>query len=163
MNDNIADLLNCHGLHAFKSTRNAGDFMKLQSNCQSKIITLNQLGDERGLLTVVEENFTIPFQIKRVFYIYGTERGVSRGLHAHYKTRQVLIAVSGRCTISLDDARRKTEVILDAPTKALLLEPNDWHEMYDFSPDCILLVLASHMYDSEDYIRDYSKFIEVYG
>lgn len=129
----------------------------------SKLIDLNQLGDERGLLTVIEENNTIPFEIKRVFYIYGTTNGVSRGMHAHYKTRQALIAVKGSCTISLDDTRRKTEVVLDHPTKALLLEPNDWHEMYDFSPDCVLLVLASHLYDSEDYIRDYTKFIEVYG
>lgn len=139
------------------------NLMKLESNYQSEMISLNQLGDDRGLLTVVEENITIPFEIKRVFYIYQTKQGVSRGYHAHYKTRQVLIAVSGSCTISIDDARRKTKVILDDPTKALLLEPNDWHEMYDFSPDCVLLVLASHMYDSEDYIRDYSKFIEVYG
>ncbi|MNW40842.1 TDP-4-oxo-6-deoxy-alpha-D-glucose-3,4-oxoisomerase [compost metagenome] len=130
---------------------------------KSILYDFNQVGDERGLLTVIEENKTIPFEIKRVFYIYGTADGVRRGMHAHYKTRQVLIAVSGSCAVSLDDARRKTKVILDHPTKALLLEPNDWHEMYDFSPDCVLLVLASHLYDSEDYIRDYSKFIEVYG
>ncbi|MGG3284299.1 sugar 3,4-ketoisomerase [Paenibacillus solani] len=136
--------------------------MKLQCNSQSRIIPLKQLGDERGLLTVLEENITIPFEIKRVYYIYGTEEGVSRGMHAHYKTRQVLIAVSGSCTILLDDLSRKTEVILDDPNKALLLEPNDWHEMYNFSPDCVLLVLASHFYDSEDYIRDYDSFVSIY-
>ncbi|MNW42345.1 TDP-4-oxo-6-deoxy-alpha-D-glucose-3,4-oxoisomerase [compost metagenome] len=136
--------------------------MSLHAAGKSKIISLNELGDERGLLTVIEENKTIPFEIKRVFYIYGTANGVSRGFHAHYKTRQVLIAVSGSCTISLDDTRRKEEVVLDSPTKALLLEPSDWHEMFNFSADCVLLVLASHLYDSEDYIRDYSKFKEVY-
>ncbi|AOZ94734.1 dTDP-6-deoxy-3,4-keto-hexulose isomerase [Paenibacillus crassostreae] len=129
----------------------------------SKIIELNQLGDERGLLTVIEENSTIPFDIKRVFYIYGTASEVSRGQHAHYKTRQVLVAVSGSCTVSLDNTDRKTEVVLNSPTKALLLEPNDWHEMYNFSSDCVLLVLASHLFDSEDYIREYTKFIEVYS
>lgn len=135
----------------------------MQNNNKSRLFELNELGDERGLLTVIEENNTIPFEIKRVFYIYGTASEVSRGLHAHYKTRQVLIAVSGRCIVSLDNSSRKTEVMLDSPTKALLLEPNDWHEMYNFSSDCVLLVLASHLYDSEDYIRDYSKFIEVYS
>ncbi|MCT2195584.1 FdtA/QdtA family cupin domain-containing protein [Paenibacillus sp. p3-SID1389] len=130
---------------------------------ESRIIQLTEFGDERGLLTVVEGSNTIPFEIKRVFYIYGTANGVNRGLHAHYKTRQLLVSVSGSCTISLDDTKRKKEVVLDSPSKALLLEPNDWHEMYNFTPDCVLLVLASHLYDSEDYIRDYSKFVEVYG
>ena len=135
----------------------------MKSSDVSNLLELNQLGDERGLLTVIEESITIPFEIKRVYYIYGTGGGVVRGCHAHYKTRQLLVSVSGSCTISLDDTRRKMKVKLDSPTKALLLEPNDWHEMINFSPDCVLLVLASHLYDSEDYIRDYSKFIEVYG
>lgn len=129
----------------------------------STIINLKELGDERGLLTVIEENNTIPFQIKRVFYIYGTLPEVRRGFHAHYKTRQALICVSGSCKVYLDDLRRKKDVTLNSPTQVLILEPNDWHEMYDFSPDCVLLVLASHLYDSEDYIRDYEKFVEVYG
>lgn len=163
LNKKMSYLINILTSHTFKSIRNEGDLMKLECNSQSRVIPLKQLGDERGLLTVVEENITIPFEIKRVFYIYGTEKGVSRGMHAHYKTRQVLIAVSGSCTISLDDIRRKTEVILDGPTKALLLEPNDWHEMYNFSPDCVLLVLASHLYDSEDYIRDYDSFVRTYS
>jgi dTDP-4-dehydrorhamnose 3,5-epimerase-like enzyme len=127
------------------------------------IISINKLGDENGYLSVLEENNQIPFQIKRVFYIYGTKSNVRRGSHAHYKTRQVLICVSGSCKIYLDNIQRKTNIVLDVPNKALLLEPNDWHEMYDFSPDCVLLVLASHLYDEEDYIRDYSKFVEVYG
>lgn len=129
----------------------------------SKIIEIKELGDERGLLTVIEENKTIPFEMKRVFYIYGTASGVRRGFHAHYKTRQALISVSGHCKVYLDNTKRKEDVLLDSPNKILILEPNDWHEMYDFSPDCVLLVLASHLYDSEDYIRDYDKFIEVYS
>lgn len=129
----------------------------------SNIIELKELGDERGLLTVIEENVSIPFEIKRVFYIYGTKVNVRRGFHAHYKTRQALVCVSGSCKVFLDNIERTTDVLLDSPNKVLILEPNDWHEMYDFSPDCVLLVLASHLYDSEDYIRDYDKFVEVYG
>ncbi|MBP1934771.1 sugar 3,4-ketoisomerase [Ammoniphilus resinae] len=130
---------------------------------QSKIIEIVELGDERGLLSVIEGNLTIPFDVKRVFYIYGTKEGIRRGFHAHYKTRQALISVSGSCKVYLDDLKRKDNVTLDSPKKILILEPNDWHEMYDFSPDCVLLVLASHYYDPEDYIRDYDKFVEVYG
>lgn len=130
---------------------------------ESEIIEGQVLGDNRGYLSVLEENITIPFPIKRVFYIYGTAIGVRRGFHAHYKTRQALVCVSGQCKVFLDNIERKRDVLLDSPTKVLILEPNDWHEMYDFTPDCVLLVLASHLYDSEDYIRDYDKFLEVYG
>ncbi|MCR8844856.1 FdtA/QdtA family cupin domain-containing protein [Paenibacillus sp. SC116] len=129
----------------------------------SKLLHINVLGDERGALTVLEGNATIPFDIRRVFYIYGTAQGVRRGFHAHYKTRQALVCVSGSCKVYLNNVTRTTDVLLDSPTKVLLLEPNDWHEMYDFSEDCVLLVLASRLYDAEDYIRDYDKFIEVYG
>ncbi|MDU0203699.1 sugar 3,4-ketoisomerase [Paenibacillus sp. MAH-36] len=129
----------------------------------SELINNGKLGDERGLLSVIESHNTIPFEIKRVFYIYETKAGVRRGYHAHYKTRQALICVSGQCSVYLDNLSRKKDVILDSPTKILLLEPNDWHEMYDFSSDSVLLVLASHLYDPEDYIRDYQLFVEVYG
>ncbi|OME80593.1 dTDP-6-deoxy-3,4-keto-hexulose isomerase [Paenibacillus sp. FSL A5-0031] len=130
---------------------------------ESRVIELNVLGDERGSLTVIEENHTIPFEIKRVFYIYGTQNEVRRGFHGHYKTRQALISVSGSCKVHLDNLKRKKEVVLDSPERILLLEPNDWHEMYDFSKDCVLLVLASHYYDPKDYIRDYELFSEVYS
>ncbi|MEK3682349.1 sugar 3,4-ketoisomerase [Paenibacillus sp. FSL R10-2736] len=138
--------------------------MKLDGNeKESSIIESSALGDERGYLTVIEGQNTVPFDIKRVFYIYGTLPDIRRGFHAHYKTRQALISVSGNCKVYLDNTKRKMDVLLDSPTKMLILEPNDWHEMYDFSPDCVLLVLASHLYDSEDYIRDYDKFIKVYS
>ncbi|WP_409344200.1 sugar 3,4-ketoisomerase [Paenibacillus sp. MBLB4367] len=135
----------------------------MASLVKSEMIQIQELGDERGLLAVIEENRTIPFDIKRVFYIYGTRENVRRGFHGHFKTRQALIAVAGSCKVYLDNLRRKEDVLLDSPTKILILEPNDWHEMYNFSSDCVLLVLASHLYDSEDYIRDYNKFLEVYG
>lgn len=129
----------------------------------SEVILVNELGDDRGLLVALEGNIAIPFEIKRVFYIYGTKENIRRGYHAHYKTKQALICVSGSCKIYLDNFRRKDDILLDAPNKVLILQPNDWHEMYDFSPDCVLLVLASHLYDPEDYIRDYNKFVEVYS
>lgn len=130
---------------------------------ESRIITINEFGDNQGLLAVVESCLDIPFSVERIFYIYNTKKEVRRGCHAHFKTRQVLIAVSGSCKVFLDNIRRKKEVFLDTPTKALVLEPNDWHEMYCFSQNCVLLVLASRHYDEGDYIRDYKKFIEVYG
>lgn len=129
----------------------------------SRIIYINELGDERGLLSVIEENNNIPFDIKRVFYIYGTKEGVRRGYHGHHKTRQALVSVSGSCKVYLDNLNRTETVLLDAPNKILILEPNDWHEMFEFSSDCVLLVLASHLYDSEDYIRDYQMFEEIYS
>jgi dTDP-4-dehydrorhamnose 3,5-epimerase-like enzyme len=129
----------------------------------SKLIRINELGDHRGKLAVIEGNNTLPFSINRVFYIYGTKTDVRRGYHAHYKTRQALICVSGNCKLLLDNLKRKIDIHLEDPNNMLILEPNDWHEMYDFSEDCVLLVLASHHYDPEDYIREYSKFKEVYG
>lgn len=135
----------------------------MDNSMSSKVITIPKLGDSRGYLSVVESMHSVPFEIKRVFYIYGTEESIRRGYHGHYKTRQALIAVSGSCKIYLDNLKRKEDVLLDCPSKILILEPNDWHEMYAFSNDCVLLVLASHLYDPEDYIRDYNKFIEVYS
>lgn len=135
----------------------------MKSEIESRLIELQALGDARGLLSVIEGNNTVPFDIKRVFYIYGTMLGVRRGFHAHHKTRQALVCVAGSCKVYLDNISRQEVILLDSPNKILLLEPNDWHEMYDFSSDCVLLVLASHLYDAEDYIRDYTKFVEVYG
>jgi len=129
----------------------------------SKTIEISVLGDERGNLSVIENQSQVPFEIKRVFYIYGTKDGVRRGFHAHYKTRQALVSVSGSCKVHLDNTVRTEEVLLDSPNKVLILEPDDWHEMYDFTEDCVLLVLASELYDSADYIRDYNEFLRVYS
>ncbi|MGG4144510.1 FdtA/QdtA family cupin domain-containing protein [Paenibacillus algorifonticola] len=136
--------------------------VNLQSET-SKMTLISERGDERGLLSVIEGEHNIPFDIKRVFYIYGTKEGVRRGYHGHYKTRQALVSVSGSCKVYLDNLQRKEIVELDSPNKVLILEPNDWHEMYDFTSDCVLLVLASHLYDPEDYIRDYQQFTDVYS
>ena len=116
-------------------------------------------GDERGQLSVVEENMDIPFTIRRVYYLYETKKGVVRGLHAHKKLEQILVCVAGSCVIKLDDGNEKMEVLLDDPTKGLYVGANIWREMYDFSDGAVLLVLASEKYDTNDYIRNYDEFI----
>ena len=117
------------------------------------------LGDGRGSLLSLESNKNIPFDIKRVYYIFNTVKGVSRGFHAHKALKQVAIAVSGSCRFVLDDGVGKAEVILDMPTKGLLIESFMWREMHDFSDDCVLMVLADQLYDESDYIRNYEDFL----
>ena len=118
-----------------------------------------QHGDERGQLVALEEMRDIPFQIKRVYYMYDTKEGVRRGFHAHKKLKQVLICVKGQCKILLDDGKEKEVVLLDRPDKGLLIESHLWREMFDFSEDAVLMVLASELYDEADYIRNYDDFI----
>ena len=123
-----------------------------------KIIDFPALGDERGSLISLETYKQIPFDIKRVYYIYGTQTGVARGFHAHKKLQQVAVCVSGKCRMILDDGDKREELWLDSPAKGLLIEDMVWREMHDFSDDCVLLVLASEHYDESDYIRDYEEF-----
>lgn len=117
-------------------------------------------GDERGQLVAIESNIDVPFEIKRIFYIYGTTQGVPRGNHAHYKTKQYLISVSGSCKVTLDNGLEKVTYELDSQNKGLLQNENVWGVMHDFSNDCVLLVLASEHYEDADYIRDYDQFIK---
>ncbi|MDV5860884.1 FdtA/QdtA family cupin domain-containing protein [Pseudomonas mendocina] len=124
-----------------------------------KLIELPPLGDERGSLVAIEANRHIPFEVKRVYYIFGTQSGVSRGFHAHKNLQQLAVCVTGKCRMLLDDGIKKESVWLDSPTKGLLIGNNLWREMHEFSDDCVLLVLASEYYDESDYIRDYSDFI----
>jgi dTDP-4-dehydrorhamnose 3,5-epimerase-like enzyme len=116
------------------------------------------LGDERGSLVALESSKTVPFDIKRVYYIFGTQPGVARGFHAHRKLQQVAVCVTGKCRMILDDGINREEAWLDSPTKGLIIGDRIWREMHDFSPDCVLLVLASEHYDEADYIRDYAHF-----
>lgn len=116
-------------------------------------------GDERGQLTVIESHKDVPFEVKRVFYIYDTGEGVRRGFHALRKTDQLLTCVRGSCKILLDDGREKEIVPLSDPHKGLLIPARIWREMYDFSPDAVLLVLASEPYAEFDYIRVYDDFL----
>ncbi len=124
-----------------------------------KLIDFSLLGDERGHLTVLEAHKNIPFEIKRVYYLTGTKPGVSRGFHAHKELEQIAVCVSGKCRMLLDDGKHREETWLDSPTKAMCIEKMIWHEMHDFSDDCVLLVLASEHYDEADYIRDYQRFL----
>nr|WP_235522188.1 FdtA/QdtA family cupin domain-containing protein [Shewanella xiamenensis] len=133
---------------------------KMDNMSLINIIDFPVLGDGRGALVALEANRHIPFEIKRVYYIYGTAQGVARGFHAHKELKQVAICLKGSCRFVMDDGKDKQQVILATPDKGLLIEPMQWHEMYDFSEDCLLMVLADQVYDESDYIREYSKFIE---
>lgn len=110
-------------------------------------------------MVALEGKQSIPFDIKRVYYIFGTQPGVARGFHAHKALKQIAVCVVGKCRIMLDNGEEKEEVWLDSPTKGLLIEDMVWREMHDFSDDCVLMVLASEHYDESDYIRDYDDFI----
>ena len=123
-----------------------------------KEFELNVMGDDRGCLTALESNKNIPFSIQRVYYIYQTLPNIRRGLHAHQDLQQVAICVAGSCSFLLDDGLVKQEIHLDSPTKALYIGSMVWREMFDFSSNCVLMVLANHHYDEADYIRDYEKF-----
>lgn len=114
--------------------------------------------DDRGSLVAIEELQDIPFQIKRIYYIFATREDVRRGLHAHKQLQQVLICVHGTCKILLDDGRDQLNIILNDPARGLFVDKMIWREMYDFSADAVLLVLASEHYCEEDYIRNYDEF-----
>lgn len=119
-----------------------------------------QHGDHRGQLVALEEGKEIPFQVKRVYYMYDTVEGVRRGYHAHKCLEQILICVHGSCKILLDNGKETAVVNLDTPFEGLYISNDMWREMYDFSPDAVLMVLASELYDEADYIRNYDEFLK---
>jgi dTDP-4-dehydrorhamnose 3,5-epimerase-like enzyme len=123
-----------------------------------EVINLQSLGDSRGGLVVAEAQRHIPFEVKRVYWIHGTQSGVERGFHAHKALRQVAVAVAGSCEMVLDDGKGKVTVHLDSGTKGVFIGPGVWHYMKNFTPDCVLLVFADAHYDENDYIRDYEEF-----
>jgi hypothetical protein len=114
------------------------------------LIDLKTFTDKRGNLTVIER--VIPFEIKRVFYIYGVDAS-KRGGHRHHKTIQAAICIKGACTIYNNNSKQEAEFQLDQPNKCLIIEPEDWHTMYNFTPDAILMVFASEYFDEKDYIH----------
>jgi len=126
----------------------------------TKLIDFKILGDNRGSLIALEENKQIPFDIKRVYYIYGTKTDVRRGFHAHKALSQVAICVKGSCKFLLDDGKQKKHIELNSPDVGLYLTGLIWREMYEFSDDCVLMVLADAHYDENDYIRDYDDFLK---
>lgn len=118
-------------------------------------------GDHRGQLVAIEENKDLPFDVRRVYYIYDTLPGVRRGFHAHRNLQQILLCVNGSCKIHLDNGSETAEVVLDKPNEGLYIANDMWREMYDFSDGAVLLVLASEYYDEADYIRNYDDFIKM--
>lgn len=126
---------------------------------QIKLLPLQTHGDERGSLIALEQDKNIPFEIKRVYYLFNTGSNVRRGFHAHKNLTQVVIAVRGSCRFLLDDGKEKITLLLDNPAQGLLIDSCIWREMYDFSEDCVLMVLANHLYDESDYIRNYDDFL----
>ena len=131
---------------------------------QYRVLQFKEYGDERGNLVVAEgDGMDIPFDIKRVFYMYGSDPDIIRGQHANRQTEFVLINVSGSSKVLVDDGSNKEVIILDKPRMGLYMGPMIWKEMYDFSADSVLLVLASEHYQEQEYIRDYQEFIKEAG
>ena len=123
-----------------------------------ELINFSVKGDYQGSLVPIEGGQDIPFQIARVYYIYGTKRDVVRGRHAHKSLEQVIICLSGSCDFLLDDGSQKEHVHLYNPSQGLYIKRNVWREFTNFSDDCVVLVLASEHYKEEDYIRNYDDF-----
>ena len=128
---------------------------------QIHIFNFPDLGDERGNLVVVEGGIAIPFDIKRIFYIYGSDSEVVRGSHANLKSEFIMINVSGTSKVLIDNGLERRVVALDKPRMGLYLKSMVWKEMYDFSPDSVLLVLSNEHYDPGEYIRNYSDYLEM--
>lgn len=125
-----------------------------------KTIFFNEMGDERGNLVVIEGNQDIPFEIKRVFYMYGSDPDIVRGQHANRRSSFVLINVSGTSKVRITDGYDEIIVVLDKPRMGIYIPPMYWKDMYDFSKDSVLLVLSDEHYDGNEYIRNYSDFIK---
>ena len=126
-----------------------------------RMLEFPQHGDERGHLVVAEGKGDIPFDIKRVFYMYGSDGDVVRGRHANRRTEFVLINVAGQSKVRVEDGRGNEAVFsLNRPHTGIYLPTMTWKEMYDFSPDSVLLVLASEHYDGNEYIREYEAFVK---
>jgi dTDP-4-dehydrorhamnose 3,5-epimerase-like enzyme len=127
-------------------------------------IQLQQHGDSRGMLIALEPERNVPFEIRRVYYLFATKNDVHRGQHAHRHLNQLAITVRGSVTFLLDDGSGPVEVVLNDPSQGLLLGQMVWRELYDFSDDCVLMVLADQLYDPADYITSYDDFLrEVNG
>ncbi len=132
--------------------------MSLKERCP--IIEFKDLGDERGKLVVIEGNESIPFEIKRVFYIYGSDPDVIRGQHANRDSEFVLINVAGTSKVRITDGREEFIAELNRPMIGVYIPKMVWKDMYDFSSDSVLLVLASTHYDGKEYIRDYDEYLK---
>lgn len=135
--------------------------MSLKDRCP--VIEFNDLGDERGKLVVIEGNESIPFAIARVFYIYGSDATVVRGQHANRESEFVLINVAGTSKVRITDGKEEFVVELNRPMMGVYIPKMVWKDMYDFSADSVLLVLASTHYDGSEYIRNYDAYLKEIG
>lgn len=120
-------------------------------------------GDNTGSLVALEAREDFPFDVKRVYYIWGTQKDVVRGKHAHKQLEQVIVCVSGSCDFILDNGTKREIVHLSSPAQGIYVKNNVWREFTNFSPDCVVMVLASEHYDESDYIRDYGEFLGSIG
>lgn len=132
--------------------------MNLKERCP--VLNFSDLGDERGKLVVIEGGQDIPFDIQRVFYIYGSDDTVVRGQHANRQSQFVLINVAGQSKVRITDGKEEFIVDLDRPMMGVYIPPMIWKDMYAFSPDSVLLCLASTHYDGSEYIRDYQEYLK---
>lgn len=128
-------------------------------NCH--VLQLNKVHNRAGNITIVEGEQNIPFQVKRIYYLYDIPGGESRGGHAHKELYQLIVAASGSFEVLLDDGQNKKIVRLNRPNYGLLVVPGIWRELFEFSSGAICMVLASKKYDEADYIRDYDSFIKI--
>lgn len=133
--------------------------MSLKEICP--VLQFSDLGDERGKLVVIEGAVAIPFEIKRVFYMYGSDSSVVRGQHANRDSEFVLINVAGKSKVRITDGKEEIIVELDKPMMGVYIPKMIWKDMYDFSPDSVLLVLASTHYNGQEYIRDFDEYLKI--
>lgn len=133
--------------------------MLLEEICP--ILYFNELGDQRGKLVVIEGGISIPFNIQRVFYIYGSDSKVIRGKHANKKSEFVLINVAGHCKIRVTNGYEESIINLNRPMMGIYVPKMIWKDMYEFSTDSILLVLASTHYDADEYIKNYEDYLRI--
>ena len=136
--------------------------MKFNRNTVFDCLTkdISKVQNKSGNISVLENDLNIPFNIKRIYYLYDVPSGVTRGGHAHFKLEQYIIAVSGSFDVILDDGNNKRKITLNRPNLALHIVPGLWRELSDFSSGSITMVLASELYDEKDYIRNYKKFLK---
>ena len=133
--------------------------MKTTKTNDCKLITIDQIGDRRGHISVVENNKEVPFEVKRIYYLYDVPSGEERGGHAHKDLEQLIIAVSGSFDVIVGDGETEKTFSLNRPNKGLYFTSGLWRKINNFSSGAICLVLASHKYDEKDYIRNYNEFL----
>ena len=133
--------------------------MKKSTVYDCSIIEIDKHHHEKGNISVIENNETVPFDVRRVYYLYDIPGGESRGGHAHKELRQLVVAASGSFNVKIDDGKVKRTFTLNRPYHGLLIVPGIWRELDDFSSGSVCLVLASHTYDAEDYIREYEEYL----